>query len=168
MTDINKLFTELDPQVRAIVRAKVGGINDADLDEAVGHAWKEFAQHQPDEANLKTWLVNAAYWEALKQIRTRVERKPTEPIIDDPADPAFNPEALPLAENADPQEWAEAREQLREGMERVAELPERQRRVWLRRNYLGETPEQICEAEGITERAYRKAIERANRHMRGE
>lgn len=103
---------------------------------------------------LRAYLVQTAINKALDEGK-RAERKRADPVGD--AMPA-----LPDPEPG-PEEHAEASQEGARVRELVAELPERQQAIVKLRFFFERTPAEIQDYLGITERTYRRQLERAMR-----
>lgn len=87
------------------------------------------------------------------------EPPPSRPdcLVEQLAEPATEPSG------EQPCELAEEREAVAAGREAMAMLPERDRLIFLRRHLLGMSPEEIlAQTPGLSMRAYRKVLQRAN------
>ncbi|HEY8810650.1 MAG TPA: sigma-70 family RNA polymerase sigma factor [Solirubrobacterales bacterium] len=78
----------------------------------------------------------------------------------DRAGPVSDPRAMGLEEEA------ALHETMEEVRRALRSLPERERAVFCQRNLLGRSPDEIRRITGVSERTYRKLIERANAKVR--
>ncbi len=106
------------------------------------------------EAQMVTYIKRTCWTELLAERRRRGLRDEIElgkaRALGDPTSP-------------DPEEIAETREALAIGREAVQMLPERDRLIFGQRHQMGLTPEEILQSTpGLSERTYRKIIQRAN------
>ena len=153
-----RLFTEFEPQAKAMVRrAFRGAFSPDELDDIYAGAWvgtlRALADRQAKLADdeIRSYVLTAVANQAGKEIRRR-KRKPTAPLelVGAVADDRGSPEEL-----------ASSAEQSRVTRDLLASLPPRRRAVMLLRYGWGLEPSQVCGLiKGLSARAYRKEITR--------
>jgi RNA polymerase sigma-70 factor, ECF subfamily len=137
---------------------RVGNHHDAEdlTEQAFLQAYRHFerAQRESDGRPLRPWLIRIAHNLASNYHRDRA-RKPTAAL--DAVEPPSHPHAT--------ERVVEGREQLREVIDRLDELPEDRREALIMRFALGMSNREIARALGRTDGATKVLIHRAIKQL---
>lgn len=154
--DETEIFLAYHPVLRAKL-ARAVRTSEANLDDAVAFAWSQFLLHQPDrtENRHQGWLFTVAQREAWRL--HRVQRDVQLPARAEPGDDARDV----IAEEPDPRQPQEERLRLREAIDVLKRLPERDRRVAFLKA-TGYTYAEIGELTGKSPRMTDRVIRRAS------
>jgi RNA polymerase sigma factor (sigma-70 family) len=159
-------YEEHRQYVLSVLGRRCGWLDPSDREALLHDAYTLFLEKQRDglldpdgmcPPQVRAYLTQTALNKALDEGRRRSRRRLTsleEGMPVDPIDPARTPEDMLVSRFDD----ARVREI-------VAELPERQQLVIKLRFFLNRTPHEIQRYMGITERVYRRELERATRRM---
>ena len=156
--EVGELYGSFADRLEQIVRLDVRA-SDALIEDACQVAWFRLLHHcqRVHRETVMAWLARTAVREALRSLRRARRELPLDAAIEDGEEPAY------LVDGATPHELAELRERLQE----VHRLPERQQRlVWL--HAFGLSYAEMAAHEGCTLRTVDRQLLRARAALRDE
>jgi RNA polymerase sigma factor (sigma-70 family) len=155
--DVGELYGSFADRLEQIVRLDVRA-SDAVIEDACQVAWFRLLHHcqRVHRETVMAWLARTAVHEAFRLLRRARRELPLDAAIEDGKEPAC------WVAGATPHELVELRERLQE----VHRLPERQQRlVWL--HAFGLSYAEMAAYEGCTPRTVDRQLLRARRTIRG-
>lgn len=156
-----ELFSSFHHELRATVRRRVR-TSEANIDDACAEAWRIFLRRQPEHAETaRGWLVVVATRQAIVLARndTRVIS-----LVDGDAHRGGREVSLDIVSELHVTDAA--RMEVKEALERVAELCPRDRHLFVL-HVLGYTYDEIAELTSLTDSAVDRYLRRARAHVRG-
>ena len=155
---LDELQTAYGPLLRYIIAPILPDPSDREecLSDVLMQVWQSIGSYDSQLAALSTWLAALARNAALNRRRANVRRQ-TVPLNETVPDPAEGPEQAAL------------RSELASAIRRaVAELPGRDRALFLRKYHYYQSTAQIAAELGLTERAVEGRLYRIRRRLQKE
>lgn len=155
-----ELFSEFHHELRARVRSRVR-TSDANIDDACAEAWRIFLRRQPEHPeSFRGWLIVVATRLA---IELAVRDRRVVPLVEGRT---RNPSEIRMDIVSELHVTDAARMEVKEALERVAELKPLDRHVFVL-HVLGYTYDEIADLMSLTESAVDRYLRRARAHVRG-
>jgi RNA polymerase sigma factor (sigma-70 family) len=151
--------------VLSVLRRRCGWLDRHDCEAILHDAYVVFLEKQRDgvlgpmnDAQIRAYLTHTALHKALDE-RKSARRRLSVPLEDATPAGGLAADELPVEERIVAQAESARLRQV------VSSLPERRRRVLSLRLFLDQTPEEIQRQLGISQRVYRRELERGKRAL---
>lgn len=156
-----ELFASFHHELRAKVRSRVR-TSDANIDDACAQAWLIFVRRQPDHADtFRGWLIVVATRLA---IELALKDRRVVSLVDGDTERGRREVSLDIVSELHVTDAA--RMEVKEALQRVAELNPRERHVFVL-HVLGYRYDEIADLMSMTETAVDRYLRRARAHVRG-
>ena len=156
-----ELFASFHSELRAKVRSRVR-TSEANIDDACAEAWRIFLRRQPEiRDSHRGWMVVVATRQAI-ELAQRDRRVVS--LVDGDTERGARQISLDIVSELHVTDAA--RMEVKEALERVAELAPRDRHVFVL-HVLGYTYDEIADLMSLTETAVDRYLRRARAHVRG-